>query len=73
MKYAWMRGHADQYPVTRMARALQVSRSGYYSWLERKPSARQERRERLIEAARKSHLRSRRIYGYRKVHEDLRA
>mgnify|MGYP000851939200 CR=1 FL=1 len=73
MRYAWIRRHADRYPVIRMCRALQVSRSGYYDWQKRKPSARQQRRARIAEAAKRFHRRSQRIYGYRKVLEDIRA
>ena len=73
MKYAWIRKHTDRYPVIRMCRALKVSRSGYYSWRTRKPSARQLRTARIAETAAQLHQRSRRIYGYRKVHEDILA
>lgn len=71
MRYAWIRRYTDRYPVIRMCRALKVSRSGYYDWLQRKPSARQQRRARIAKAAKRFHLRSHRIYGYRKVHEDI--
>jgi transposase InsO family protein len=48
-----------------------VSRSGYYDWSRRKPSARQQRRARIAKAAEQFHLRSHRVYGYRKVHQDI--
>jgi len=54
-----------------MCRVLKVSTSGYYDWLTRKPSARQERRERIAEATERSHVESHGVYGYRKVHTDL--
>ena len=39
--------YLGQYPVTLMCRALNVSRSGFYKWHNRKPSARQLRREQI--------------------------
>ena len=54
-----------------MFRALQVSSSGYYAWNGRGPSKRKQREARITESVKKFHARSRQIYGYRKVHEDL--
>jgi hypothetical protein len=54
-----------------MFRALQVSAGGYYAWTERKPSKRHMREVSLAESVKKFHARSRQVYGYRKVHEDL--
>ncbi|GGD12810.1 IS3 family transposase [Halopseudomonas salina] len=39
--------YLGQYPVTLMCRALNVSRSGFYKWHNRKPSPRQLRREQI--------------------------
>ena len=39
--------YLGQYPVTLMCRALNVSRSGFYKWHNRRPSARQLRREQI--------------------------
>jgi transposase InsO family protein len=33
-----MKDHKERYSVTKMAKALRVSRSGYYAWENRKPS-----------------------------------
>jgi len=71
VKYAWIKDHAPAFPVLLMCRVLQVSSSGYYGSLGRQPSAQQSRRESLARAATQSHFESDRIYGYRKVHEDL--
>jgi transposase InsO family protein len=71
VKYAWIRQHAAVFPVTLMCRVLQVSASGYYAFLERKPSARRLRREVLGKAVVRAHKASKGIYGYRKVHQDL--
>jgi putative transposase len=53
-----------------MFRALQVSSSGYYAWLGRKPSRRQQRRAVITDSVKQFHVRSRQIYGYR-IHKDV--
>lgn len=70
--YAWIQEHQEEYPLAVMCRVLAVSRSGYYLWRDRKPSAQQQRREHLSQWAAAAYFRSHRIYGYRKVWEDLR-
>jgi transposase InsO family protein len=54
-----------------MCRKLQVSTSGFYDWSDRQPSQRQQRRDKITQAAARSYFESHRIYGYRKVWEDL--
>ena len=41
MKYDFMRRHVDQFSLTSMCRVLSASRSGYYAWCGREPSAHQ--------------------------------
>jgi transposase InsO family protein len=67
VKYAWIKQH----PVMVMCHVLQLSSSGYYGWLEHQPSAKQQRRQHILRAIGHSYFESRRIYGYRKVHQDL--
>ena len=71
MKYAWIRAHRHEFPITVMCRVLKVSASGFYHWRNRKPSARQVRHESLSEAIENSHVDNNKVYGYRKVYEDL--
>jgi len=47
VKYVVIAEYLGQYPVTLMCRALNVSRSGFYKWHNRRPSARQLRREQI--------------------------
>jgi len=54
-----------------MCRILGVSSSGYYGRIQRQPCPGQLRRRSLAQAAAVSYFASHRIYGYRKVHEDL--
>ena len=71
MKYAWIRLQQDSYPVDIACDVLGVSRSGYYAWIDRKPSAQAQRRQKIGQAVRQSHQTSHGIYGYRRVHGDL--
>jgi transposase InsO family protein len=54
-----------------LCRVLQVSRSGYYAWRRREPSAHRQRRQAIAQAAHQSHRDSHGTYGYRRVHRDL--
>lgn len=46
MKYAWIAQHRS-HPVSLLCEVLGVSRSGYYSWLNRAPGPRARWRERI--------------------------
>jgi putative transposase len=59
--------------VRRMCQVLGVSRSGYYTWRQRRPSARQEANEALVEHIRAIHAESDRTYGSPRVHAELLA
>ena len=73
MKYAWIREHRDSYPIAAMCRALRVSTSGYYDWLDRSPSPRAERYVRIQRAVAQVHAQSHGIYGSHKIARQLAA
>lgn len=54
-----------------MCQVLEVSRSGYYAWLRRAKSKRQQADEKLLAEIRDSHQRSRGLYGVRRITKDL--
>lgn len=54
-----------------MCDVLQVSRSGYYSWLQRPPSKRSAENERLVEQIKDIHRQSRQTYGSPRIHDEL--
>ncbi len=63
------------FEVARMARLLNVSRSGYYDWLERRaggPSPAQQRRAALTARIVTFHAESDRVYGSPRILADLR-
>lgn len=73
MKYAFMRGHEQQFGLTRMCSVLQVSRSGYYEWCERPPSVRAASDQALLAQIRQVHAQTREAYGAKKTWLELRA
>jgi transposase InsO family protein len=54
-----------------MCRVLEVSRSGYYDWVDRPESDRTKRHRDLTVKIRQAHIESRRIYGAPRIHGDL--
>ena len=73
MKYDFMRRHVDQFSLTSMCRVLSTSRSGYYAWCGREPSAHQRDDLALAAHVRRIHVASREAYGARKVWKALLA
>jgi putative transposase len=71
VRYAWIQTQRDTYPLGVLCRVLQVSRSGYYAWRRRDPSATAQRRQEIAQAAQDAHRHSHGTYGYRRVHRDL--
>jgi len=56
-----------------MSRVLNVSRSGFYTWLRRKPSRRAQEDERLKVAIKAAHKRTRESYSARRLQPELAA
>lgn len=71
MKYAWIANHCDSFPVAVMCDVLGVSTSGYYDSVDRPPSPRAERHERIKEAVAQAHAESHGIYGSHKIAAEL--
>lgn len=72
-QYAVIAAHRDEYPVTLMCAALELSPSGFYAAQRRAPSARTTADEALRVQVRTAHTKSRRTYGAPRVHQELRA
>lgn len=73
MIFGFIAKHRGIWPVAWMCEALGVSRSGFFAWLSRGPSARTRSDEMLGRAIRESFLLSDRTYGARRVWRDMLA
>jgi len=71
MRFTFIAAEKAIYPVRVLCRVLQVTRSGFYAWLGRRPSPRAQANARLQLAIRASHVQSRRNYGSPRVQRDL--
>lgn len=60
-----------EYPVKLMARVLKVSRSGFYAWLNRPPSYREESDHKLKVLILRAHKEGRETYGTRRIQAKL--
>ncbi len=58
--------------MSRMCMVLGVSPSGYYDWLKRLPSQRQQANDKLLAAIRREHETSRETYGSPRIHAVLK-
>ena len=59
------------FSVEKMCRVLRVSRSGYYQWLNRKPSARQVDNQEVLRLIREIHQEAKGRYGSPKITREL--
>ena len=65
--FGFVAKHRGIWPVAMICEALGVSRSGFYAWLGRRPSARARRDDLLSAKIRESFVASDRTYGARRV------
>jgi len=72
MRYQFIREHREAFPVNRMCRVLEVGRSGFYAWLNRRESPRSCENRCLVVEIKAVHKESRRTYGSPRVHADLK-
>jgi putative transposase len=63
MKYAFIRAHRGAFPVGLMCRTLEVGSSGFYTWLKRPESPRNQENRRLLIEIQTVHQKSRKTYG----------
>ncbi len=73
MKYAFIKAHRPVFSVSAMCRVLGVQRSGFYAWLKQPISKLAKDNIRLTGLIKQAWLESGCVYGYRKIHDDLRA
>jgi transposase InsO family protein len=71
MKYEFMKQHESEFSIKKMSSVFEVSRSGYYGFINRMPSARAQEEERLCKAIKRIHKASRQTYGSPRIHAEL--
>jgi putative transposase len=72
VRFAFIRAEKAVWPVAAMCDVLDVSRSGFYAWIRRAPSARARGDAQLGEEVEAAHRLSRCAYGSPRVHRALR-
>ena len=73
MKFAFVAKHRTIWPVAWLCKALDVSKSGFHDWLNRRPAKRTLENEAVLDLIRRSFLDSDRTYGARRVWKDVLA
>lgn len=71
MRYAFIAEHRDRFGVRAMCRCLAVQPSGYYAWQKSPLSQRAREDTRQTALIRQAWNDSGKVYGYRKLHDDL--
>lgn len=71
MRFQFIDDHRSEFPVRLMCRVLDVSRSGYYAWRERPPSAREMANQKLLEEIKVVYKQSRGRYGSPRIYKAL--
>ncbi|WP_407681507.1 IS3 family transposase [Profundibacter amoris] len=71
MKYAFIEGHRPLFSIRAMCRCLRVHPSGFYAWLKSPLSKRAIEDQRQTKLIKEAWDESGKIYGYRKLHDDL--
>jgi len=67
-----MEAHRSKFRVAKMAEVLNVSRSGFYAYLTRPVSERQQENELLLQKIKEIHRRSKGTYGYPRIADELK-
>jgi len=71
VRYAFIAEHRDHFGVRAMCRCLAVQPSGFYVWQKSPLSQRAREDARQTELLRRAWHDSGKVYGYRKLHDDL--
>ncbi len=71
MIFAGIEERKGEWPVTHLCRVLEVSRSEFYAWRSREPSAAEVRREELTEEVKGIHAEVKGRYGTPRIHAEL--
>lgn len=70
-RYRFIHAQRQDYPIRRLCAVMGVSRSGYYAWRQRPPSARAQANAELLVAVHAAHQASRDTYGSPRLYRAL--
>lgn len=73
MRFQFIKAHQTTFSVSLMCQVLKVSRSGYYAWRQRQPSAREMANRELGQAIEKAFMESGQTYGSPRIVAELKA
>ena len=71
MRYAFIDAHRQQHPVRVLCKMLSVHPSGFYAWVKNPLSQRALKDERQTKLVKEAWNDSGKVYGYRKIYDDL--
>ena len=72
MRFEFIEGHRDRFPVIRMCKVLGVSASGYYAWRGRPPSKREMANQVLTAEIKRAFEASGEVYGSPRIYQVMR-
>ena len=72
MRFEFMKQYRQEFSIEKMAKILNVSRSGYYDFLEKGKSKREIENERLKKKIKNIHESNRKVYGSPRVYNELK-
>ncbi len=73
MKNAYIKAYRSAFRVEEMCKTLDVSRSGYYKWCNKKPGKREEENNMLLKKIRYIFKDHKELYGYPRITAELKA
>jgi len=73
VKFQFIVEQSQQFPITLLSRAVEVSQSGYYAWKGRKASAHCREDAKLAAEIQQIFLEHRQVYGSPRIHVVLKA
>ena len=72
MKFEFMKNKSKEFSIEKMAKVFEVSTNGYYSYIKRRPSSREEENRQLMNLIEEVYREGRSMYGSPRVHGRLR-
>ena len=72
MRFQFVEDHREEFPVSRMCKVLDVSRSGYYAWRGRPPSEREMANRELYKKIKAVYDKSHGTYGSPRIYRQLK-